>query len=70
MFVVGMILWELYHSQRPFDGMLHAQVIAHVALKNVGCSLPSAPPPSSLPLWTPPPPPLACHMALFPKAIP
>jgi len=31
----GMILWELYHSQRPFDGMLHAQVIAHVALKNV-----------------------------------
>uniref|UniRef100_A0A7S1X8N9 Protein kinase domain-containing protein n=1 Tax=Tetraselmis chuii TaxID=63592 RepID=A0A7S1X8N9_9CHLO len=31
----GVLLWELYHSQRPFEGMMHAQVIAQVALKNM-----------------------------------
>eukprot|EP00951_Prasinocladus_malaysianus_P037619 scaffold405565_cov25-Prasinocladus_malaysianus.AAC.1 len=30
----GMVLWEIYHSRRPFEGMLHAQIIAQVALRN------------------------------------
>jgi len=31
----GMLLWEIFHCRRPFEGMIHAQIIAHVALKDV-----------------------------------
>mmetsp|Transcript_15843 Transcript_15843/g.44327 ORF Transcript_15843/g.44327 Transcript_15843/m.44327 type:complete len:634 (-) Transcript_15843:108-2009(-) len=30
----GILLWELFHCERAFDGMIHAQIIANVALKD------------------------------------